>query len=511
MWQRAREDVPKRRRALGNWAGLGLAAVALLSVAARTPFDAPPRFDGAGYAVLAEALRQGLGYRAIDHPDRPTHGHYPPGYPLVLASLWRITGTSVRAAHVLSLVLTATAVSLYYSWMRRRAGTSMAIVLGLALAVNWVWGRTGGGIQSEPLFFCLTGLALHAFDWSLQGRRPRGVVLGIVLGATILTRHAGAMMALALLGELLIRRRRRLALASAGASLLVVVPWLLCLGRAGQTAQHELIGRGGLMSVAGRQILFYLQRIPDQITGPIVEVGTVFRPELAPLALAWAVAVSGIIFLGWIHELRSTRWRLAGMIPLATLGLLFVWPFSEAGRFLIPLVPFLLLGLWHGLERSLRMIRPWPGRRRWIAAVLVLVVSLPYSVYALASHRLHEVERTHSAFDAACRWIACQPGARPVLARQGGEAFWLMGRTRPAFAPPLGASPTEIGELIERYGAEFLILDPARYAHSETNPLDAYVSGNAESVEEVFARDPVRVYRVRARGAALPLDAGFPG
>ena len=44
-----------------------------------TRFHSPPRFDGAGYAVLAESLLAGQGYREIDHPERPPHAHYPPG------------------------------------------------------------------------------------------------------------------------------------------------------------------------------------------------------------------------------------------------------------------------------------------------------------------------------------------------------------------------------------------------------------------------------------------------
>jgi len=47
--------------------------------------------------------------------------------------------------------------------------------------------------------------------------------------------------------------------------------------------------------------------------------------------------------------MRTPRRRLAGLIALFTLALLLVWPFTEAGRFLFPIVPFLLVGATEAL------------------------------------------------------------------------------------------------------------------------------------------------------------------
>ena len=49
---------------------------------------------------------------------------------------------------------------------------------------------------------------------------------------------------------------------------------------------------------------------------------------------------------GWVRTLQTARRRLVGMIAFITLSLLFAWPFTEAGRFLIPLVPMVLVGLF---------------------------------------------------------------------------------------------------------------------------------------------------------------------
>ena len=53
--------------------------------------------------------------------------------------------------------------------------------------------------------------------------------------------------------------------------------------------------------------------------------------------------------LGWARTLSRPRRRLAGLIPLLTIALLTIWPYTEAGRFLIPLIPCLLIGAVEGL------------------------------------------------------------------------------------------------------------------------------------------------------------------
>ena len=106
--------------------------------------------------------------------------------------------------------------------------------------------------------------------------------------------------------------------------------------------------------------LFYTRRLPDALTGPFVEVATVFARSRA-IGLAATIAVAS----GRLGHSRpgpgassamSPRRRLAGLVPLVTLPVLPIWPFTEAGRFLIPLVPCLLVGMVEALAWFLRLI-----------------------------------------------------------------------------------------------------------------------------------------------------------
>ena len=500
--------------------------VAAGSIGGSTRLDEPPRYDGAGYATLGLALSSGRGYRDVGHPDAPPHSHFPPGYPAALGLLWTLQGRpSLPSAHLLSIGCGLFAAWATYRWWLSTEPRAVAGLLGLALAANWTWGRVGGSIRSEPLYLAIGGLTLL-----LAGRAGRGggivdgAALGAAMGAGLLTRHVAACVALAVAIDLWLRGRR-VAVASASiTAALLVAPWVAWLARAGSRTQAGLFRLEAFPSLLADQALFYSRRIPDTVTGPFVEAATVFgrSPRLAWLATAWAVAASAVVVLGWARMIRSPRRRLGALIPLATMALLLAWPFTEAGRFLIPLVPSILMGAVEGLVPILKALRNCPKTgsgtlefkvpdpvfgqflrirrpRRW-AAGLVLAASLPYAAYSIVTDRAGAQRRTHEGFDEACRWIArsgLRPG--PVLARYPADVAWLTGR--PAVEVP-AEGPASIARTIGRYRVAYLLVDEARFANADATPLPAYVRDAPDQVRLVWAgRGPVAVYEV-IRGPA---------
>jgi hypothetical protein len=463
-----------------------IALCSVLSLAGNTSLQEPPRFDGAGYAMLAESLATGQGYRDIALPEPTRHTHFPPGYPAALAVLWRITGRSLAAAHFFSCACTVAATLTAWLWYRHLYAPRVAFVLGLALAVNWSWGRSGGAILSEPLFLLLGQLALLA---AVRAGRRGGVVAGVVLGALlaacVLTRHVGVALAGALGIDLFLRRRWSTAVSAGLTSGALLIPWIGWLALAGTPNQVGLLALkdesfGNRISALA---LFYVQRLPDQLTGPFVEVGTVFqhRPLIAALVNAWAVVATGVIAVGLARTMRVPRRRTAGLTAFATLTVLMIWPFTEAGRFLIPLVPCLLVGALEGLTFFAR----WKVRRpRSWAAGAVLAVSLPFATHAIVSARAEAQRRTYRDFDGACAWIAREANrAGPILARHPGEVFWLTGRRS---LSPSSGEPEYIDSLIDRFHVAYLLIDGNRYVNSEFTPLSRYVAERSDRAREVW-------------------------
>src|SRR5205823_5811430 len=139
-----------------------------------------------------------------------------------LTLLWGTTGYSAVAAHVASCVCTVAATLAAWWWFRRLHGRHVALVLGLALAVNWAWARTGSAIQSEPLYEMLGQFIILAAAWSAsKGGVGRAIVLGGLMAACLLTRHVAIALVLAALLDLLIRRRWSIALTAPAVTVLL--------------------------------------------------------------------------------------------------------------------------------------------------------------------------------------------------------------------------------------------------------------------------------------------------
>ncbi len=211
-------------------AGFVVAATAAAGIASNGGWTAPARFDGAGYAVLAQALDSGQGYRAIDHPDRPRHAHFPPGYPVLLALTWRATGRSLVAAHCVSALCTIGAALAGWCWFRRVTTTPSTFFLGMALAVNWLWVRTGNAILSEPLYLLLCQLVmLTALPARNRPELPAHnlATLCLLLALCLLTRQVALGLLIAVLIDLAWRRSWRNAMIVAAATSVLVSPWLV--------------------------------------------------------------------------------------------------------------------------------------------------------------------------------------------------------------------------------------------------------------------------------------------
>ena len=478
------------------WHGVLVATVALAGVAASTGLDEPPRFDGAGYTMLARALLDGDGYRNIDHPEHPSHAHFPPGYPALLALLWSVTGRSAAAAHLLSIACTVAASVVSWHWFRRLYPTRIALLLALALASNWTWHRIGGAIRSEPPYMLLKQAALlGAIGVARSKVAARGLGLGMMLGALTLFRHIGVAVGVAIAIDLILRRRPRAASALALGAILVAAPWGWRLLTTPRPTQLGLLPGRSLPEVLAGNLWFYVLRLPDALSGPFVEVGTVFRPVAYPVAAGFAIAAAGVLLVGLRKAARTPRLRPSALVIASNLALLLIWPFTEAGRFLVPLVPALLVVALEGLATIARRLRIARPKQR--AATLLLLAALPYATYAAVSGRAGAERLGHRDVDDALDWIdreAERPG--PILSSYPAEAHWAT--DRPGLAPP--DDPLALEEAIDRYRVAYVLVAEDRFANAGEGPMARYIADHPSRVRlawsaidgrvEVFEIDP---------------------
>jgi 4-amino-4-deoxy-L-arabinose transferase-like glycosyltransferase len=200
------------------WFSLGLFAVLLHAtlllvvipqVGARVnPLYNQDRFSD-GYDQLAQNLVLGNGYRF--YPDTARTLMREPGYPVFLAGIMLLFGSSFLAVKVANLLL---ALATAWLMIRLAARISDNRWLGIAAALLFLFhpatliAESRGSVETlftflVVLFLLVLHIALERSDWRYY------LMTGTVLGLTVLVRSTPMLFPVFLLGYLLVLERRR--------------------------------------------------------------------------------------------------------------------------------------------------------------------------------------------------------------------------------------------------------------------------------------------------------------
>ena len=473
--------------------GLSWLAASAALVVLNTDFVSPPRFDGAATPCSAMRWRQGVDTARSTSPIRHGTRIFRPAIPPHSPFSGDAPAARSPPLTLFSVLCTVSAVLLAWRWFGTIYPRRPAFILGPGAGRELVLGRSGGSIQSEPLYVLLQSTR-RARRGQVEDRDTvgTGVLLGLALAACVLIRHVGLCFAAAVFLDLGSAQAvadvgpRRTGRGSPDPPL-----GRLALRTFGNNTQVGLLADKSLAGRIPGQAIFYVQRLPDQITGPFVEVATVFGRSARHRSARQSLGGrgDGIIIWGWISTLRTVplapsapptsgrSYRLDHTRTPVHLAVHRGRPTlcSRSCHFSLWVRARASLGPW----RSLGSLRP----RDW-ACGMVLAVSIPYSTYAVATGRA-EAQRLLMLTSTllASGSIRTPRSPVPSSTRHPGEVFWQTRRQAVAPAPP---DPEAIDQLIRRFGVAYLLIDEDRFANESANPLSAYVKRYPGSVGLVW-------------------------
>ena len=387
--------------------------------------------DGVLFAS-GKSLAGQNGYRLPSLPENAFQTKAPPLYPLYLSLIWRLNPDFPRNLLLATLLC----------WL----------VLALFLALAWMLYRSDG--YSETRSWLLTGLLglspyivlfgctmfSEIFFTSLVlaclslARRPGNAAIflaGVAAAAAYLSRTAGIALLLSVPACLLWRREWRRTALFLAPLLPAVIGWSVwsALHKPGSTdltlmyytdyLRYEFVNVGwdNLAVVVWKNIDQVLYGMGSLVLPKIIDL-----PPVKILAQVLAVAmIAGIV--------RLVRRGVAidyAIFALVSVGILVVWHFPPNERFVLPLFPLLLAGLFAEVEHLAAMLKPAFRHRdvsqrivagmfaAGLASVFLAALGLQcYMTFISLSDTAAGQRRSLADRRAAYRWMAANlpPGA----------------------------------------------------------------------------------------------------
>ena len=463
----------------GTWtwpvaAGLAVGAVVALNLPSTL---VGVFYDDGIYLTLARSLAEGHGYRLPYLPGAPAAVHYPFGYPVFLAGLWRLW-PSFPANVALFKAANAALMGLFAFMLSASLGAKVTgrrwlgalVVAAGATAIPLV--ATASVLFAEPLFLVLATGACWAAESArhADGKRLVGLVAGagLLAGAAALTRSIGVAV---VAGVVIALWRRPRAAAAAGAiGLAPLVPWgLWVAAHHAETDPAILSNYGTYGDLVGQSGWGWLS------LGNVADLG---RPlaalALPPMPLAlWTAAAAWtmlVITLGVVVLARrapATGWTLAGYLALVAL-----WPYGP-DRFLWAVVPWLALAFAAALgwmHQQGADQRSWRGLLRPLALVTGVLVVTGFTLNGARGYLLGSATAAQRGISETFRvvlpWVREATHPNDVIAGEDEALLWLytgrravpssLWRARGRSAEYLG--PDSLKAYFDRMGVQHVIL-----------------------------------------------------
>src|SRR6185503_2082335 len=364
-------------------------AIVLAVAAAFNAIDALPVgvfYDDALYTILGKAIASGEGYRYLNIPGTPPATHYPPGYPLLLAMLWRISsGFPENVVLFKSVNALLVGVVAYFTYRFARVRLDSAAWLAAAAAVIATAGIPllvlSSAVMSEVFFLALLLPWLIAAERSVHRADARASLWLAVAGALLFYVRAHAIVvAPALALGYLLAGKRRDALVALVAGIVVTLPWFAWVATHDAAIPAPLRGAYGsygawlAAGVRGNGAGILAAAIRDNVATIAAILSRSFAvSQRQPFSVIAVLAVLALAVAGCVS--LYARARVTLLFVALYFAAVLVWPFSPL-RFVWGVWPLVVLLLLAGIQ-TLIAIRASDRRGaviRWTGIAATAVV-----------------------------------------------------------------------------------------------------------------------------------------
>jgi hypothetical protein len=441
--------------------------------------------DDGIYVILAKSLATGEGYRYLNLPGAPNATHFPPGYPALLALLWKISpafpgNVALFKFANAALLGIAAAAACRFAIARLALGRVVALVTVLLFTVCAHVLVLGVTVMSEPLFLVLLFASLLCAERAVDEPSLRNVLAATIVAALLTyVRTLGVLVIPAVVLVLLARRRWRAAFTATAVAALVMLPWQLWVRAHANEVPGVFSGKygdyaGWLVEAMRTDGARFVAATVRQNLRSLASLGVDYSSTggLHPAIQHTALGVMVLLLVAGSIRL-AVRAPVAASFLMSYLGVVLIWPFYPA-RFLAAIWPlmgmaFVLGGLWLATARPASWSPRIPRAVRALPAALLLIGYLTFNWAPEAEKEWDEFQRGPTArATPTVEWVAKHTSPNAVIATDDDALIHLYTgrRTFPIgrFTPQEYITPqtpafavASLREILRTYRADFML------------------------------------------------------
>jgi len=510
------EPAPLARRLAGRKAHLLVALAISLFYLASVTNSWVPTPDSALYLMLGENIASGEGYTLWGAP----HIHVPPGFPLLLAALFRSGADAYWCLNLMLAITALVALLLVYQTLRFFLTRDVALLLVSLVAFSHAMHLNTIRILSDVPFMLLVWLGIYAYFRGIDGRGGWLVLGTSALLASCTLRAAGLPVLVGAAVGLVFQSR-----AWHGRVRLGV--WLNCLLLmiapvvAGTTALLWMRTQGkGLPSygghlarILGRSPLEHVQRVLHNFVNTAPDLSSLLTGQKHSALGPWVMLFWLPVLLGFWLAWRRKQYLPAAVVFVYVGGLLV--RSHLLARYLLPVAPLITLYFIDGVrwfyDRSLQ--RSYQGGRLAVAmALILLAMNVPKGIRSI--ERLHAPHRNRTYQQVVHMQSAAEylrrnvpSGKRfAVIDNQFRRRLAYLSRTWsiPNFDPSLERRFLTADDLEKWRRQNVALVVVCRQPGSRKYSRDRRLIEQQQQLTEVFANDDWQIYALRSQTARVP-------
>ena len=373
--------------------------------------------DDGIYFSSAKALAEGQGYVLSSVPGTPAATKYPILYPWLLSWVWRWNPSfpsNLNDGAVLNIVFGSAFIIGAFVFFKEigRLGDAESLFLSAFCGVQPLILVYTANLLPEIPFAALTLWALvMAMRVTKSGANSMSAVLcGLLAGVSILMRVLGVPVAAGIYLAILYRKgwRRSLVFACSVAPFLTVLIWRSIISAPANAPQSASFQCSRVWQMSWMYYTNYLSfwkaaaiqshaiwnMIRANLTILSLQPGMYFvDPQLlrpSKLTMVAAFLLSIAVWKGLIFHARRRVEPIHFVLAIYLIPVI-LWDYPDVERFLVPFLPFIVLGLWLEIRRVLLLVKRAlenkdPGEKPaalflcFVAFAVALLIGLSFKV-----------------------------------------------------------------------------------------------------------------------------------